>query len=136
MKPISLKKYAYFILLGCLLFSACKHAVTATDLYGRWNYTKVENPNQSPPGGVPTYELREQAPYIEFTKADSLRMVWGGKLLSHGTFTVDGTNIQYKEILPDGSTRSFPFYISSFKNGSMVFETVGKDVSRVTVVKE
>ena len=135
MKPISLKNYACFILLGSFLFTACKHSVTATDLYGKWNYTKVENPDQTTPG-ISDIELQQQAPYIEFTKADSLRMVWGGKLLSHGTFTVDGTNIQYKEILPDGSTRSFPFYISSFKDGSMVFETLGKDVSRVTVVKE
>ena len=135
MKPISLKNYVYFILLGSFLFTACKHAVTATDLYGKWNYTKVENPDQTTPG-VSDTELRQQAPYIEFTKADSLRMFWGGLLLSHGTFTVDGTNIQYKEILADGSTRSFPFYISSFKDGSMVFETLGKDVSRVTVVKE
>jgi hypothetical protein len=135
MKPISLKTYACFILLGCLLFAACKHSVTATDLYGKWNYTKVENPDQTTPG-ISDNALREQAPYIEFTKADSLRMFWGGELLSHGTFTVDGTNIQYKEILADGSTRSFPFYISSFKDGSMVFETLGKDISRVTVVKE
>jgi len=135
MKPISLKNYACAILLGSLLFTACKHSVTATDLYGKWNYTKVENPDQSTPG-VSDNELQQQAPYIEFTKADSLRMVWGGKLLSHGTFTVDGTNIQYKEILSDGSTRIFPFYISSFKNNSMVFETLGKDISRVTVVKE
>ena len=135
MKPISLKNYAFFILLGCFLFTGCKHAVTATDLYGKWNYTKVENPDQTTPG-VSDIELRQQAPYIEFTKADSLRMIWGGKLLSHGTFTVDGTNIQYKEILADGSTRSFPFFISSFKDGSMVFETLGKDISRVTVVKE
>ena len=134
MKPIGLKIYCFF-LLGCLLLSACKHSVTATDLYGKWNYTKVENPDQTTPG-ISDIELQQQAPYIEFTKADSLRMVWGGKLLSHGTFTVDGTNIQYKEILADGSTRSFPFYISSFKDGSMVFETLGKDVSRVTVVKE
>lgn len=136
MKAISPKNYLCFVLPALLLLGACKHAVTATDLYGKWNYTRVEHPKQSPPGAVPTYELKEQAPYIEFTKADSLRMVWGGKLLSHGTFTVDGTNIQYKEILPDGSTRSFPFYISSFKDNSMVFETLGEDASRITVVKE
>ncbi|MGY3211008.1 hypothetical protein [Mucilaginibacter sp. HD30] len=135
MKPISLKNYASLILLGSLLLSACKHTVTATDLYGKWNYTKIENPGQTTPG-VSALELKQQAPYIEFTQADSLRMFWGGKLLSHGTFAVDGTNIQYKEILPDGSTRSFPFYISNFKDGSMIFETLGKDVSKVTVVKE
>jgi hypothetical protein len=136
MKAFGLKNYACLILLGGLLVSACKHSVTATDLYGKWKYTKVENPNQSPPNGVPADELKEQAPYIEFTKSGSLRMVWGGKLLSHGTFTVDGANIQYKEILPEGTSRSFPFYISSFEVNTMVFETVGKDVSRVTVVKE
>ena len=115
--------------------SACKHAVTATDLYGKWNYTKLEHPGQTMPGPSAS-DLKTQAPYIEFTKADSLRMFWGGQLLSHGTFTVDGTNIQYKEILPDGSSRSFPFFISAFKDKTMAFETLGSDASRVTVVKE
>jgi hypothetical protein len=130
-----LKAYTCFILLGSLLLSACKHSVTATDLYGKWNYVELKHPNKTTPATSES-ELREQAPYIEFTKQDSLRMVWGGELLSHGTFKVDGTNIQYKEILADGSTRSFPFYISSFKDGRMVFETMGEDASRVTVVKE
>ena len=134
MKPVSLKIYS-LILLGALLFSACNHTVTATDLYGKWNYIKIENPGQSTPG-VSDDALKQLAPYIEFTKADSLRMFWDGKMLSHGTFTVDGTNIQYKEILVDGSTRSFPFFISDFKDGRMVFETLGTDASRVTVVKE
>jgi len=134
MKPVGLKIYS-FILLGTLLVSACKHAVTAPDLYGKWNYTKIENPGQTTPG-VSDMQIKLDAPYIEFTKADSLRMFWGGKMLSHGTFTVDGTNIQYKEILGDGSTRSFPFFISDFKDGKMVFETLGKDGSRVTVVRE
>ncbi len=130
-----MKKYALLLLLACATFAGCKHSVTATDLYGKWNYTRLEHPNQSPPGVMPTGDLKEQAPYIEFTK-DSLRMVWGGQLLSHGTYTVDGTNINYKEILADGSTRTFPFYISSFKDNTMVFETLGDDASRVTVVKE
>ncbi|MFD0751502.1 hypothetical protein ACFQZS_15225 [Mucilaginibacter calamicampi] len=134
MKPISLKNYS-LILLSILLFSGCDHAVKTTDLYGKWNYIKIENPGQTTPG-VSDIQLKQESPYIEFTKADSLRMFWGGKLLSHGTFTVDGTNIQYKEILADGSTRSFPFFISDFKDGKMVFETLGADASRVTVVKE
>ena len=135
MKFSGIKTLGLPLVLCMSLFSACKHAVTATDLYGKWSYTKVENPNLSPPQSVPESEIKEQAPYIEFTSADSLRMVWGGKLLSQGTFTVDGTNINYKELLPDGSTRSFPFYISDFKSGSMVFETLGTDASRVTVVR-
>src|SRR5689334_12972990 len=111
MKPISIKKTGCIVLFGIIMLSACKHSVTPADLYGKWNYTKLEHPNQTP-ASTSESELKEQAPYIEFTKADSLRMVWGGRLLSHGTFAVDGTNIQYKEILADGSTRSFPFYIS------------------------
>lgn len=135
MKAISLKRYVCSVLLGTVLLSACKHGVTATDLHGRWNYIKVQNPNQGPPNEVPGDELKDKAPYIEF-KGDSLRMVWGGKLLSHGTYTVDGSNIQYKEILSGGSTRVFPFYISSFEDKTMVFETLGEEASKVTVVKE
>lgn len=134
MKRISVKIYACLLLL-CLTATACKHSVTAPDLYGKWNYTKLEHPNKSTPGPSEG-QLSEDAPYIEFTPSDSLRMFWGGKLLSHGTFTVDGTNIQYTEILPNGNTRKFPFFISEFKDNTMVFETLGEDASRVTVVKE
>jgi len=77
-----------------------------------------------------------QAPYIKFTKSDSLIITWGSKILTHGKFRMDGNNISYTENLPDGSTRTFPFYISKIDDKNLVFETLGEQGTRVTAVKE
>jgi hypothetical protein len=119
-----------------LLFAACKPAITPQNLYGTWKYIKVENPNETPPDSVSKYDLQQQSPYIKFTTADSLVIVWDGKVLSHGKFTLDGKNIQYTEILPGGKTRTFPFWVSVITAKNLVFETTGEDGTRVTAVKE
>ena len=126
----------YYLLLFLFLLSACKPAIKPADLYGTWKYIKVENPNETPPDSVSHYDLEQQAPYIKFTPSDSLIIIWGGKLLSHGKFTIAGSNIQYKEYLPGGKTRSFPFYISKIDSKNLVFETLGQEGTRVTAVKE
>ena len=135
MKPVGLKIYS-FILLGTLLVSACKHAVTAPDLYGKWNYTKLESPGANPPSAEPEWKLQMDKPSIEFSKNNELTIYWGGKVLSHGTFTIDGKNIRYKQVLADGRTNEFPFYVTQFNGKEMVFETLGKDGSRITAVKQ
>lgn len=124
------------VIFSLLLLSTCKSGVHSDDLYGKWKYSNVENPNASPPSSVPSDELKEQAPYIEFTKTNTLQIVWGGKVLSHGTFNADGTNIHYKEVLSGGTTREFPFFISQFNGKTMIFETLGQDGTIVTAVKE
>ena len=99
-------------LILLLLMAACKPAITPQNLYGTWKYIKVENPNATPPDSVSHYELQQQSPSIRFTNSDSLIITWGGKILSQGKFTLDGVNIRYTEMLPEGKTRTFPFYIS------------------------
>src|SRR5260370_42108186 len=84
---------------------ACKPSVKPENLYGKWKYIKVENPNSNPPESVSSTELQIQKPYIQFSKNDSLLIWWGCKILSHGTFKVDGRNIRFKEILADVKTR-------------------------------
>jgi hypothetical protein len=123
-------------ILLLLLLAACKPALKPTDLYGTWKYTKVENPNQARPDSVPGYELQAQSPNIRFTNADSLIITWGGKVLSHGKFIIDGKNIQYTEVMPGGKTRTFPFYVSKITAKDLIFETLGDDGTRVTAVKE
>ncbi|HEY9533594.1 MAG TPA: hypothetical protein VIQ77_03630 [Mucilaginibacter sp.] len=126
----------FFLLAITLCFAACKPSATPEKLYGKWNYTRVRNPLADPPDSVGKETLGSEKPYIEFTRQDSLIINWDGKVLSHGTFKVDGLNISYKEILPDGKTREFPFHIENFSDKQIIFSTAGKDGSEVTAVKE
>ena len=124
------------LIIIVLSFAACKPSVSPQDLYGKWKYTRVRNPNASPPDSVGAVTLQSEKPYIQFTQQDSLIINWDNKVLSHGTFKIDGRSIQYKEILPDGKTREFPFYIEDFTDKQIIFSTKGTDGSEVTAVKE
>lgn len=119
-----------------LLFASCGTSVKPENLYGKWKYIKVENPNASPPDSVSSQDLAIQAPSIQFSKNNELVINWGGKVLSHGKFRTEGQNIQYTETLADGKTRTFPFWVSKLTDKELVFETKGADGSRVTAVKE
>ncbi len=131
-----MKKYKLPAIILMLLIAACKPALKPENLYGTWKYIKVENPNETPPDSVSKSTLQEESPSIHFTKGDSLTIIWGGKLLSHGKFVLDGMNIRYTEILPDGKTRTFPFYVSEITDKELIFETLGEEGTRVTAVKE
>ena len=126
------------IAITAVVFSSCKKKINLKpgDLYGKWNYVKVENPDSHPPDSVPHAELLIQKPYILFTQKDSLQLWWGGGLLSHGSFRVAGDSIQFKEILPGGKTRVFPFIVSKISSKDLVFATTGEDGSTGTAVKQ
>ncbi len=128
------------ILFACatlLLFASCKQKIklSPAQLYGKWNYIKVESPNAHPPDSVKSDELKTEKPYLLVSK-DSLQLWWGGGILSHGTYTLAGDSIVYKEILPGGQTRVFPFIVSKLTDKDIIFETTGEDGSFVTAVKE
>jgi hypothetical protein len=129
-------KIIYAFLLFGLILSSCKPSITPDEIYGKWKYIKVEQPNASPPDSVSKEDLDYQKPYIQFTKSNDLIIMWGGKVLSHGKFTTEGRNIRYTESLPDGTTRQFPFWVSELSDKEIIFETKGVDGSRVTAVKE
>jgi hypothetical protein len=129
-------KFKLPVIALVVLLTSCKPAIKSADLYGTWKYLKVQNPNETPQDSVGHDELLAQAPFIRFTKSDSLIITWGGKVLSRGKFVMDGNNINYTEILPDNSTREFPFYISKIDGKNLVFETLGEHGTRVTAVKE
>ena len=129
----------YIILISVavsLFFSSCGISIKPENLYGKWKYVKVENPNASPPDSVSSGDLAAQEPSIEFSKNNDLTIVWGGKVLSHGKFRTEGQNIEYTETLTDGKTRTFPFWVSKLTDKDLVFETKGADGSRVTAVRE
>ena len=128
-------KYTLLLLTIFLLLSACGTSVTSEKLYGKWKYIKVENPNANPPDSVSSADLAAQAPSIQFSTNNELVINWGGKVLSRGKFRTEGQNIQYTETLPDGKTRTFPFWVSKLTDKDLVFETKGADGSRVTAVK-
>lgn len=118
-----------------LLSSSCKKPIKPEAIYGKWKYVKVENPNSRPIDSVSSTELQIQKPHIIFAKSDSMQIWWGGGLLSHGTFKVEGDKIKVKENIPEG-TRAFNFTISKLTDKELIFESSGVDGARVTAVKE
>lgn len=129
-------RYALLGLMTSMLLTACGPSLNPDNLYGKWNYTKLESPGANPPSAEPDWKLKMDKPSIEFTKSNELTIYWAGKVLSHGTFTIDGKNIRYKQVLADGRTNEFPFHVTQFTGKEMVFETLGKQGSRVTAVKQ
>jgi hypothetical protein len=129
-------KILCLFLVSGLILSSCGPSINAGDLYGKWKYVKVEKPKAHPPDSISSAQLATDVPYIQFSAGNTLIIMWGGKLLSHGKFVIEGHNINYTETLSDGATRQFPFWVSELTNKEIVFETQGEEGSRVTAVKE
>jgi hypothetical protein len=123
-------------LVICAFLTACKSPLKPGNLYGKWKYIKIENTDIRATTNVTSEQLEAESPYIRFSKNDSLLIWWGGKVLSHGSYKIDGDKIQVKEILADGKTREFPFIVSKLDDKNLVFETTGDDGAKVTAIKE
>ncbi|MBV8388185.1 MAG: hypothetical protein JO080_00140 [Mucilaginibacter sp.] len=117
------------------LLASCQPSIKPETLYGKWKYIKVENNSVANTTNVTPEQLEAESPYIKFTK-DSLLIWWGGKVLSHGSYKIDGDKIQFKEILEGGRIRAFPFIVSKLDDKNLVFETKGDDGAKVTAIKE
>jgi hypothetical protein len=129
-------KLSFYIPAILLIFLiSCRSSIKSGELYGKWKYIKVEHPNADPPDSLRSEELTAQSPSIEFLKNNEYVINWGGKELSHGTFTLDGMNIRINETMPDGTKREFPFYVSELTDKEIIFDTKGEDGSKVTAVK-
>jgi hypothetical protein len=124
--------YLYAILLFMLI--SCKTAIKPDDLYGTWKYTEVVHPKQV--DTLNSASLKAQSPSIQFFKTNKYQINWGGKVLSHGTFTLSGMSINIKETLPDGTTRSFPFWVSALNDKQIVFSSQGDDEAKVTATRQ
>jgi hypothetical protein len=118
-----------------LFITSCGPSVSVPSLTGKWKYVKIEHPNASPPDTMKKADLDEVVPYIQFTPEMKFLIVWGGKFLSHGTYTLNGANMNITEALPDGKTRSYVFTISELTESKIVFETIGPDGSKVTALR-
>lgn len=119
-----------------VLFASCQNAIKPEALYGKWKYIKIENNSVSNTNIVTSEQLESEEPYISFSKNDSLLIWWGGKMLSHGSYKIEGDKIQFKEILADGKIREFPFIVSKLDDKNLIFETKGDDGAKVAAVKE
>jgi hypothetical protein len=126
------------LIAGAILLSlltSCQLSIKPDALYGKWKYVKIENNSIASTNNVTPEQLQSEEPYIKFTK-DSLMIWWGGQVLTHGTYKIDGDKIQFKEIQPGGKIREFPFIVSKLDDKNLVFETKGDEGSKVTAVKE
>lgn len=121
-------------ILLCLLAS-CQLSIKPETLCGKWKYLKIENNSVASTNNVTPEQLQSEEPYIKITK-DSLMIWWGGQVLTHGTYKIDGNKIQFREIQPGGKIREFPFIVSKLDEKNLVFETKGDDGSKVTAIKE
>ncbi len=130
-----IKTRLFTAIIALLLFSSCQKAIKPETLYGKWKYVKVENTDIRSTNNVTPEELESESPYIQFSKNDSLMIWWGGRVLTHGTYKLDGNNILVKEILDGGKTREFPFIVSNLDDKNLIFETQGDESARVTAVK-
>jgi hypothetical protein len=132
-----LKGDQLFVVVLLSVISSCKQVLTPQKLAGKWNYVKVENPySTTPPDTVSFQDIAFNKPYIQLSTSGQLLMMWGGKILSHGTYKVEGQNISYTETMADGIKRNFPFYVKSLTDKQIIFETKEQDAVRVTAVKE
>ncbi|MGV3684806.1 MAG: hypothetical protein ACO1NS_04210 [Daejeonella sp.] len=124
-----MKRFAFPLLFLVLFFVSCSTAIKQEDLYGRWNYVRVDNSN--PQDTLPDGELELQSPAIIFSPEDNLVIEWGGKKLSSGKFRLDGKMIRYTENLQGGQTREFPFLINSLDEKELVFQTMERSTTTV-----
>ncbi|HQS51094.1 MAG: hypothetical protein B7X86_00170 [Sphingobacteriales bacterium 17-39-43] len=128
-------KFTFPVLIFCILLcSSCSFEVEKIDLLGRWNYVKVVNAD--PEDITSDEELKQASPAIIFTETNDLIIEWGDKQLSKGKYKLDGKMIRYTESLEGGRTREFPFLISKLSDTELVFQTMEKNYSRVTAIKQ
>ena len=128
-------RYLKLICFPLLHFGACSLPVNQEKLIGSWDYTRIENLNPNTEDSTTVEDLKLSKPYIQFSANDRVKIVWDGKILSSGTYRLDGKMIRYKENLPDGQVREFPFLVSKLSENEIVFETMTRQGTRVTAIK-
>ncbi|WP_423146928.1 hypothetical protein [Rubrolithibacter danxiaensis] len=124
----------FFILLAVFWINSCSSGINTGDLYGEWKYLKVEELHD-PSQNLSAQEVAEQSPSIRFSEDGKLVIMWGGKILSHGKFKMEGNIIRYTEDLPGGTTRPIPFLIKEINSKKLVFETMAQESTRITAEK-
>ena len=126
----------YLLLLFCyVLILGCSRSVDQIGLIGKWDYVRIENLNAQSEDSTTAEDLKIAKPYIQFTAENKVQIIWDGKVLSSGTYRLDGQMIRYQENLPGGRKREFPFLVNSLSEEKIVFQTMSNENTRVTALK-
>ena len=104
-------------------------------LIGKWDYVRIENLNAQSEESTTAEDLKIAKPYIQFTAENKVQIIWDRKVLSSGTYRLDGQMIRYQENLPGGRQREFPFLVNSLSEKKIVFQTMSNENTRVTALK-
>lgn len=129
-------KAVFNVFIVCLLFLSCSLPFKEEELIGEWVYKKVEFTNQQPVVIQEGQDLDEKYPSIQFTKDKKCKIFSGGKVISEGTYFLEKDIIRYEEVLQVGFTRKIPFLIKKLENNEIIFETLEKDVKRITAKRK
>ena len=124
------------VCLCLIFFQSCSVSVDEEKLTGTWNYIRIENLNASSQDSTTSADLKAARPFIRFTEKNELLIYWSGRVLSSGTYHVDGSMIRYKENLPDGQQREFPFLVKKLTEDELIFETMSREGTRVFTKKK
>ena len=126
-----------YLLLLCysVLIPGCSRSVDQMSLIGKWDYVRIENLNAQSEDSTTAEDLKIAKPYIQFTAENKVQIIWDGKVLSSGTYRLDGQMIRYQENLPGGRKREFPFLVNSLSEEKIVFQTMSNENTRVTALK-
>lgn len=125
-------KISFKLLIILLIFSSCGKSFNEKALIGEWIYQKVEFTNQQPVIIQDENDLSEKHPSILFNKDKTCKIFSGGKIISEGTFFLEKDIIRYEEVLQVGIKRKIPFLIKKMEDNVLIFETLEKDVKRIT----
>lgn len=123
-------------IIAVLLLSSCGQSFDEKNLIGEWEYTKVEYINQNPVIVQNEEDLKEKYPSIKFYDNKKCEIYSAGKVISEGEFFLEKDIIRYEEVLQVGMKRKIPFLIKKLEGGELIFETLEKDVKRITSKKK
>ena len=127
-------KYLLLLFFSVLILG-CSRSVDQVGLIGKWDYIRIENLNAQSEDSTTAEDLKIAKPYIQFTAENKVQIIWDGKVLSSGTYRLDGQMIRYQENLPGGRKREFPFLVNSLSEEKIVFQTMSNENTRVTALK-
>ncbi len=128
-------KVSYLVILPIFLsIIACSGSFKEEQLYGKWKYSKVVFTNRSPKDSLTTDEIKFQNADIEFNTDGKAKITSSGKIISSGTYFLDGKIIRYKERLQSGE-REIPFLIKMLNDNQIIFETMEQDVKQIVANK-
>lgn len=123
-------------ILNCVIFllicTSCGKSYKEEQLIGEWEYIKVEYTNQNPVLVQNKDDLKEKYPSIKFHKNKKCQIFSAGKVISEGEFFLEKDIIRYEEVLQVGIKRKIPFIIKKLENDELIFETLERDVKRIT----